>query len=84
MVTVMVEAIVVAWRQHVDTQAMLARMEANLARDRRLAEIRDGLYLESLPEERRVQELEWRAELAAREILVEEEAARGDGPDART
>ena len=77
-----VVAIVVAWRNHVDTKAILRRGEANLARDRRLAEIRDRLYLESLPEKSRARELAVRTRLAeherrAREILGQEEAARG-------
>jgi hypothetical protein len=63
----------VAWRDHVDTKAILRRWDANEERDRRLAEIGDRLYLEHLPEARR-----------GLEILAQEEAARGDGTDART
>jgi hypothetical protein len=90
-VLTLIAAVVVAvllWRHHADTQAMLRRMDADLARDRRLAEVRDRLYLESLPEERRAQELELRAQLAererrAQEILAQEEAAREGGTDGR-
>jgi hypothetical protein len=64
------------------------RWAAHRQRQQCLAEIRDRLYVESLLEERRAQELEVRARLAeherqAREILAQEEAARGDGTYAR-
>jgi hypothetical protein len=59
--------IVAAWREHVDTRAMLRRMDADQERwaahrqrQQRLAEIRDRLYVESLLEERPAQELEVR------------------------
>jgi hypothetical protein len=95
MLTVVVAATVVAWRQHVDTQATLRRMDADderwaahRQRQERLAKIRDRLYLEGLSEERRAEELEGRARFAererrAQELLAQEEAARGDGTDAR-
>jgi Na+(H+)/acetate symporter ActP len=60
MLSVVVAAIMVAWREHVDAKAMLRRMKADderwaadRQRQQRLAEIRDWLYLESLPEQRR-------------------------------
>jgi ribosomal protein S21 len=76
------------WRQHADTQALLRRWRQDGERQRRLTEIRDRLSLEGLSAERRAQELEWRRQAAererrAREILALEEAARGDGADAR-
>jgi hypothetical protein len=53
------------------------------------AEIRARLYLESLSEERREEEMEGRARFAERErrtqeLLAQEEAARGDGTDGRS
>jgi hypothetical protein len=57
---IVVVAIVVAWRGHVDTKAMLRRMKADderwaadRERARRLQEIRERLYLEGLSEDRR-------------------------------
>jgi hypothetical protein len=85
---IVVVAIVVAWREHVGTQAMRRRMDADQERDQRLAENRDRLYLEGLPAERRAREPEVRARLVERErraqaILAQEEAARGNGADGR-
>jgi hypothetical protein len=95
MLSVVVAAMVVAWREQLDAKAMLRRMKVEderWAADRqlqeRLTEIRDRLYLEGISEERRAQELEVRGRWAARErraqdFLAQEAAARGDGHRAR-